>query len=514
MHAVRSPRRCVGQWWLPGEPGKTVGGVLDIDPDTGLRLELTDQLLPGGLEPVLAPIIHGHADGREITLLDCMPANGGKTVIAQVATTTQVTRPRVALIGVHLADASDEVFAGQEVSMTGLTPWAAASGMRTNYIARPDSNDRVQMMLSWVEPVEATLLEPTPYTLSLQWKAQSTGSIGVPAADLHSRIYRVEEQVVLRILSPTPQPWSGFGHTAVAVRDLMTVATQIPSRITGRTLLVAAEPPQDFYRVDLYFRSPSGLPDREDRFRDTDMVFTLRDFDFATVIQRWFALRNTIGMPLDVLLALDYQPGGFYENRLFNAASAAEGFHAALCPDTTALPTDVHTALKKRVWNALAGLKKRPLEKVTDLIGRVPAHEKDKVVDLLTGVDDPAQREWVMSRVGDNRPGLMTRYLELATKADSEAVDALLTNVETWARWLRDARNAIGHVNTGKLAEKVPDDDALYYLVNITRAVLHLIVLAELGVSADTQRWLVSDEWNYSAERFRAAVRNHAQQLQ
>ncbi len=85
---------------------------------------------------------------------------------------------------------------------------------------------------------------------------------------------------------------------------------------------------------------------------------------------------------------------------------------------------------------------------------------------------------------------------------------------DQWARWLRDARNAIGHVNTGKLAEKVPDDDALYYLVNITRAVLHLIVLAELGVSADTQRWLVSDEWNYSAERFRAAVRNHAQQLQ
>ena len=119
---VSSLRRCVGQWWLPSAPNKSVGGVLDIDSDTGLRLELTDQLLPGGLDPILAPVIHGHADGREVTLLDCMPAEGGKTVIAQTSTTTQVSRPRVAMVGVHLADAADAVFVGMEVSITGLTP--------------------------------------------------------------------------------------------------------------------------------------------------------------------------------------------------------------------------------------------------------------------------------------------------------------------------------------------------------------------------------------------------------
>jgi hypothetical protein len=509
MSAVSSARRYVGQWWLPAEPGRTVGGVLDIDSDTGLRLELTDQLLPGGLNPVLAPIIHGHADGREVTLLDCMPANGGHTVIAQVITTTQVTRPRVALIGLHLADASDAVFDGLEVSITGLTPWAVSSGIQVSYVARPGSNDRFNMLLRWIEPVEATLPGPAPLTLSLNWYPKSSGLTGT--ADLHSRVYRVEERVALRMRSTTPQAWNGFTSSAVAVRDLMTVATQTPCRITQRTLLVATQAAQEFHRIDLYFKSGSRWPDREDQFRETEMVFTLQDFDFAHITQRWFALRDTIGMPLDVLLGLDYQPGGFYENRLFNAASAAEGFHAALFPNSTALPTQVHVALKKRVSNALAGLKKRLLNKVTSLIGELPTHERDKVVELVTGVKDPTQREWVMNRLGDNRPGLMARYLELATKADSEAVDALLTDVETWAGWLRDARNAIGHVNTGKLAEKVPDEDALYYLVTITRALLHLVVLAELGVSADTQRRLVDDEWNYAAERFRAAVRNHAQ---
>jgi hypothetical protein len=40
-------------------------------------------------------MVYGAADGRHITLLECRPANGGKTTIAQVMTTTQVARPRI-----------------------------------------------------------------------------------------------------------------------------------------------------------------------------------------------------------------------------------------------------------------------------------------------------------------------------------------------------------------------------------------------------------------------------------
>jgi hypothetical protein len=64
------------------------------------------------------------ADGRPTTLLECMPANGGKTSMAQFVTTTQVARPWVALVGIHLTDPTDAVFAGLEVAMTVLTAWA------------------------------------------------------------------------------------------------------------------------------------------------------------------------------------------------------------------------------------------------------------------------------------------------------------------------------------------------------------------------------------------------------
>ena len=118
------------------------------------------------------------------------------------------------------------------------------------------------------------------------------------------------------------------------------------------------------------------------------------------------------------------------------------------------MPEEAHTELATRVSNALTGLKKGLLNKVTTLLEALPAHEKDKVLGLITKVGTPAHRAWVMNRLGDNRPGLMARYEELAAQADDQAVDALLTDVKTWAQWLRDARNAIGHVNTGTLARK------------------------------------------------------------
>jgi hypothetical protein len=119
-------------------------------------------------------------------------------------------------------------------------------------------------------------------------------------------------------------------------------------------------------------------------------------------------------------------------------------------------------------------------------------------------------REWVMNRIGENRPGLKQRLLELAAVPDSQAVEDLLTDVNTWAKWLRNARNAIGHLNTGELETGVPLEDARYRLAYITRAFLHLVVLAKLGVSAEAQRRVVNDEWRYSAEKFGAAVGGQA----
>lgn len=405
-----------------------------------------------------------------------MPANGGRTTIAQVVTTTQVVRPRVALIGVHLDEPDQPVFDGMQASLTGLTEWAEHSGLDfEQWIGNQQNNDRWRLTVRWTDPVTVDLPD-SPEKLGLHWNISSSG----PKATPSERTYRATERVVLKVDANSPLPWNGFLGRSRAVQDLLTVALQTPSRPTEYKLLINTDGPLPRpYEVDLFFmgiRPSSGEDDRR-----VDPLFTLDDLDFDTVIRDWLPLRELIGLPLDVLLGLDYETGGYYQNRLFNAGSAAEGFHTALFPDSTGLPPDEHASVVRQVTRSLFYFMKK-------------------------------HKEWALSRIKDNRPGLKDRLVELVTKADTEAVETLLTDVDTWAKWLKNARNAIGHLNTGELEKKVPED-ARYRLEYVTRALLHLIILAELGLPAERQRQVVNDHWEYSAEKFGEAVKaSQAQQ--
>ena len=73
-------------------------------------------------------------------------------------------------------------------------------------------------------------------------------------------------------------------------------------------------------------------------------------------------------------------------------------------------------------------------------------------------------------------------------------------------KWLVLARNAMAHLDTGEFEAKVPEE-ARYRLTYVTRALLHLIILAELGVSSDIHRAVVREEWRYSAARFAEMIR-------
>ena len=74
------PLEMRGKWWLPEAPERQIGGVLTYHPVEGLRLDLTDafhtrvgpnrfvSMDPGRRIPLLL----GLADGKLVTLLDCV----------------------------------------------------------------------------------------------------------------------------------------------------------------------------------------------------------------------------------------------------------------------------------------------------------------------------------------------------------------------------------------------------------------------------------------------------------
>jgi hypothetical protein len=64
----------------------------------------------------------------------------------------------------------------------------------------------------------------------------------------------------------------------------------------------------------------------------------------------------------------------------------------------------------------------------------------------------------------------------------------------------------VGHVNSDDLL-RIPESARLQ-LMYVTRAFLLLVLLAELGIDADTQQALADDDsvWGYRSRQFRRAL--------
>lgn len=143
-------------------------------------------------------------------------------------------------------------------------------------------------------------------------------------------------------------------------------------------------------------------------------MFTLNDLVGTQALHKWYALSRKIGPPLNVLFGLDYERHGYYETRLFTAATVVEGFHATLCPASTAISPEDHKTIRNLIKTALKGV-------------------------------DQRLREGALNAVGHNRSGLTKRRIELTELADATAVNMLLGDRKVWAKWLVHARNTIGH---------------------------------------------------------------------
>lgn len=69
------PSKALGAWWVPASPSQQVAGSFAWDPDSGATLDLLGFFADGG-DPAdfTAPVVHGAAEQREYTLINCHTA--------------------------------------------------------------------------------------------------------------------------------------------------------------------------------------------------------------------------------------------------------------------------------------------------------------------------------------------------------------------------------------------------------------------------------------------------------
>ena len=143
----------------------------------------------------------------------------------------------------------------------------------------------------------------------------------------------------------------------------------------------------------------------------------------------------------------------------------------------------------------------------SDTFGSSPQHLDEEFADrrrkLIESVPRD-QREWLHQKLGENKPSLRQRLLDLAQLPYAASMSEMLPNPGAWAKATRDERNAVAHGGKN-MSRDVP---LLVAIVTTTTAVVVLNLLHQLDIPAErikmgldynrtleSAKYLVNKQW-------------------
>lgn len=456
-----------GQWWEPGREASAKPGVLYLGSDGNSRLELVGGFdieirtpLPNGAgyrvggESRDVPMLHGRCGYDVFTLLgntaDHTSGGGGlraNSIVRQDWSSNRVLR------GIHLRSVEEPAFATGHLQLERLLAWNARSAFTLTYPPQAGAN-------IGVEREDLDTLSAVYEDIEIRLRVRDT-DFNVVWNDVgNRRTVRSVEWATLDFVASSAISFDGFDRVAKDFQDLLTLCAYAPCGALTRTLIAAdldAHTEAGSHgEVSVHGRQVYEGSEGESTGR-TRFVLTLQDMSFSDLVPRWLALKEATRMGCDVLFGLRYVPGGYVGTRLLGAASAAESIHAALRPAVKPLPDEEYRELKRT---------------------------------LLSAIDDsaPHLKQFLNQNV-HNRPTYRQRLLDLASIPDQGLVDQLLGDRTEWAKMLTNARNDLAHANE-RSAGDTQSAPALW-LLEVTQALLCLVLLTELGLGPDVQKRIV-----------------------
>lgn len=449
-------RQWQGQWWEPARPEELQAGVLTEDSDGGLSLALIGgfdmsvrKSLPEGgytVEPTsrTLPVLIGQCGATTVTLVDTWmrSSRGGLSLQPYEQTLT----PRTALIGVGLTDPEDDaIFHTCDLRLENLLTWLDLGGMQVSTTADLSTSTG---RLTTTTPVVARFDD---YTVTA-----GTGNSGFRYQHTHNATSIVSEVWAhLWTEASTPRTYAGFDAISHVLEDLLTFAGDTPSGQLTRTLQYPLPPAAPSAIAGLMRDSSAEVLGRRvyaatpDDPAKTTFLFSCRDLPFTDLVTRWVPLRQQTADACNILFGTLYSRPTFTETRLLNVAIAAEALHRALLPEQRPMTAEHYASLQR---NALAGL------------------------------PEAADRAWLRARLR-NEPSYQERLLALAELPDQSTVRSLIPDRAQWARQLKEARNGMAHTARPRVSY-----DELYELTEVSRYLLYLVLMQQLGLPAEVQQ--------------------------
>jgi hypothetical protein len=448
-----------GSFWLPDKPDEPQQGFLTYTPD-GVTLRLvagfddrrrvststTGYVVTKG--PGRFPVILGAVgSGKPVTLVDCRVTHSQLSGFMDGVRDQDISAARV-LTGVTLKDPDAAVFSELAIELENLTEWDRHDEV-TIFVDPSEESPRRENWRVHVEPLKP--LSATVGELTIELVRQYRQ----PRFDvLRDRLDTTATAFsYLNIRSSTPKSMMEWFEVTKAFQDLVTLAMDAPCALLSESLtpseeLLADKSAHAHHTIDVFGehilrgeRDAEGVTNRKG-------LFTLgtKGVEFHRIVTEWLHIHADFRTTCDMIFGMKYLKRGYLQTQLITAVAAAESLHAALALDPP-IPEEEFAERRRK------------------LIESVPKN----------------QREWLHQKIGENKPTLRQRLLDLARIPYAEVMSEMLPNPSAWAKATRDERNAVAHGGKN-MTRDVP---LLAAIVATTTAVVLLNLLHQLGIPAE-----------------------------
>ncbi len=417
--------------WHPAHPESVVTGTLHFDREAGISANVIGSLDPDeptvnlfelptdeelaelvNLDPDIenssidrdpgpfVPILFGVIPGQPITLIDVRRT---ETSGSMPGHTSEVLSATFLIRGEHLPDGLNTPVRSVTLAFDALDDWYETSLSGGNFPGTLNESDEATT-LQWKTPqaIEAQLGSGDIVRLTgstarhdgmREFRMALNPEFSVQYLD------RVRLREAIDVITP--------------LRWLTSLATRRAARITRLHAVDADESRRDF---DILFRATEP-PGEHQRVQPYAMAVRLPDLDFPTALPRWMDASERLRTPMALFFANWFSPFLYGENRLLNAAGAAESLAMRTYPDRRTALTELSDAVDR-------------------FVSAFPEEERRLLRQRLDHINDPSLREDLRRLVADA----------------GAAFHLVVGDTSKWVDLVVQTRNDIAHGN--KLSDK------------------------------------------------------------
>ncbi|MBC7109281.1 MAG: hypothetical protein H5T41_10980 [Methanomassiliicoccales archaeon] len=431
-----------GEWWLPQDPNKKVGGTFRFSPDKGVRLELAGVLedSPSG---VFAPErVWGIVPERrgEITLYRCLEVS---RQISGVGAMISDFVAQTAFLGAHI-DPEKHIFSSIRFESSELDSWA-----NFRWVEFPQFKDlmskRFCIEFEEPEPFKAILDDGTQVLLEAR--------ITRPKLSRIQREVCLQRKTFFRIIPPTPRPYNECRKLVHTMLDLVSFALlypAIPTEVVGHTSESGSE-------VEILYGVSRGASSDRSFLHIYWPLFNFNDIcnEFELFVRKWFDIKTRLEPVSNLYLATLRASEMPIELAFLTIVHALEAFHR-LKIGGQELPEEEH---QKRV------------KEITDSV--------------------PSQwRQWLMEKFKySNEVSLRARLADICEMfiAVANRIIGGKKDIKHFISTVIDTRNYLTHYDP-ELKQKAADPITLFDITERLKILVECCLLRELGFS---EKWIV-----------------------